>query len=261
MALSAALGLAAAAVLVIPVGPAVTVSRTRPARRSPPPSVRGALVLTSGVLAVGVLAGWVWPLVLAGAGAGGAASFLVPSRPSARQRRAERAQLAVHADLFAACLDAGMAVGPALAAVADTLQPMGGAGSPQSRRRVPTPASLLRWIPAAPVAPLDSLRAVAGLLALGAAPEVAWRPAECHRDLLPLAAAARRSASAGTLLADAVREHGAQVRRELAQESERAAGRAGIAMTAPLGLCFLPAFLCLGLAPVVVGLLGTLGIF
>jgi hypothetical protein len=32
-------------------------------------------------------------------------------------------------------------------------------------------------------------------------------------------------------------------------------------MTAPLGLCFLPAFLCLGLAPVVVGLLSTLHLF
>jgi pilus assembly protein TadC len=41
----------------------------------------------------------------------------------------------------------------------------------------------------------------------------------------------------------------------------RAAGRAGVLMTAPLGICFLPAFLCLGLAPVVVGLLGQLEIF
>jgi len=32
-------------------------------------------------------------------------------------------------------------------------------------------------------------------------------------------------------------------------------------MTAPLGLCFLPAFLFVGLAPVVVGLLGRLDIF
>ena len=32
-------------------------------------------------------------------------------------------------------------------------------------------------------------------------------------------------------------------------------------MTAPLGLCFLPAFLCLGLAPVVVGLLASLHLF
>ena len=36
---------------------------------------------------------------------------------------------------------------------------------------------------------------------------------------------------------------------------------AGVLMTAPLGVCFLPAFLCLGLAPVVLGLLGQLDIF
>ena len=53
---------------------------------------------------------------------------------------------------------------------------------------------------------------------------------------------------------------GAWKREEARQESARAAGRAGVLMTAPLGVCFLPAFLCLGLAPVVLGLLGHLTI-
>ncbi|MDQ3055153.1 MAG: type II secretion system protein F, partial [Actinomycetota bacterium] len=32
------------------------------------------------------------------------------------------------------------------------------------------------------------------------------------------------------------------------------AQRAGVALMAPLGLCFLPAFVCLGVVPVVVGI-------
>ncbi|SLJ82662.1 putative alanine-rich membrane protein [Mycobacteroides abscessus subsp. abscessus] len=34
------------------------------------------------------------------------------------------------------------------------------------------------------------------------------------------------------------------------------AERAGVLISGPLGLCFLPAFLCLGIVPVVVGLAG-----
>jgi len=37
---------------------------------------------------------------------------------------------------------------------------------------------------------------------------------------------------------------------------EAAARRAGVAMVAPLGLCFLPAFVLLGVVPLVAGLLG-----
>jgi hypothetical protein len=33
-----------------------------------------------------------------------------------------------------------------------------------------------------------------------------------------------------------------------------------VLITAPLGLCFLPAFVCLGIVPVVVGLAGQLAI-
>jgi pilus assembly protein TadC len=99
------------------------------------------------------------------------------------------------------------------------------------------------------------------MLLLGADSRTAWGIADVEELLAPLAAAARRSAAGGSGLADAVREHAAQLRQEIAAASVRSAGRAGVLMTAPLGVCFLPAFLCLGLAPVVVGLLGQLNIF
>ena len=41
---------------------------------------------------------------------------------------------------------------------------------------------------------------------------------------------------------------------ELRDAARRAAERAGVAISGPLGLCFLPAFICLGIVPVVVGL-------
>ena len=109
--------------------------------------------------------------------------------------------------------------------------------------------------------PLAGLDAVAAMLSLGADPATAWRAIDLDGDLAPLAAAALRSAAGGGGLAEAVREYAAQLRQDIAAESVRAAGRAGVLMTAPLGVCFLPAFLCLGLAPVVVGLLGQLQIF
>jgi threonine dehydrogenase-like Zn-dependent dehydrogenase len=36
--------------------------------------------------------------------------------------------------------------------------------------------------------------------------------------------------------------------------AEAKAQRAAVAVTGPLGLCFLPAFLCIGVVPVVIGL-------
>jgi pilus assembly protein TadC len=44
--------------------------------------------------------------------------------------------------------------------------------------------------------------------------------------------------------------------RHRAEAAEARAQRAGVLIAAPLGLCFLPAFLVLGVVPVVIGLAG-----
>lgn len=181
-----------------------------------------------------------WWLALVAAVALGLGRGGWPARGSPR-RRARRRLLIVHAELLASCLDSGMDMAAALRAVGDVLQ-----GRPS---------------PAGGAELLISLESVAAMLALGADADTAWRPADVEEDLAPLAAAARRSATGGTTLADAVREHGRQLREEARQDAARSAGRAGVMMTAPLGVCFLPAFLCLGLAPVVLGLLERLSIF
>lgn len=67
---------------------------------------------------------------------------------------------------------------------------------------------------------------------------------------------ARRSAASGAALADGIVELAVQVRHDAAQAAAAAAERAGVLIAGPLGLCFLPAFLCVGIVPLVVGLAG-----
>jgi pilus assembly protein TadC len=126
-------------------------------------------------------------------------------------------------DVLAACLRAGMAVSTAASATA----------------------------PSAPAALARVLNRAADLLALGAEPATAWTssagPVGNHAEaLLRLA---RRSASSGAALAD-------QSRHEAADAASAAAERASVLIAGPLGLCYLPAFVCLGIVPVVAGLAG-----
>jgi pilus assembly protein TadC len=135
-------------------------------------------------------------------------------------------------DVLAVCLAAGMAVSTAAAATA----------------------------PSAPPKLARVLRRAADLLALGADPAVAWSTApdlpaatvDAQTDaLLRLA---RRSASSGAALADGVAELADQSRADAAHAATAASERAGVLIAGPLGLCFLPAFVCLGIVPVVAGL-------
>ena len=73
------------------------------------------------------------------------------------------------------------------------------------------------------------------------------------RALLRLA---RRSASSGAALAQGVAELAVESRSAAADAAGAAAERASVLIAAPLGLCYLPAFLCLGIVPVVAGLAG-----
>lgn len=138
-------------------------------------------------------------------------------------------------DVLAVCLGAGMAVSTAAAATAESAPP-----------RLAT-----------------LLRRAADLLTLGADPAVAWSaPSQSLAGSIDaptdaLLRLARRSASSGAALADAVAELAAQVRHDAAQAATAAAERAAVLIAAPLGLCFLPAFVCLGIVPVVAGLAGT----
>ena len=133
-------------------------------------------------------------------------------------------------DVLAACLESGMAVSSAAAATAPS-------APPQLRRL---------------------LNRAADLLALGAEPAVAWssRGLRVDRHGEALLRLARRSASSGTALAQGVADLAVQSRQDATDAAGAAAERASVLIAGPLGLCYLPAFVCLGIVPVVAGLAG-----
>lgn len=159
-----------------------------------------------------------------------------PQRP-VRHRPApggDALALAAGLEVFALCLTAGM--------------PVSGAAAATARYAPPQLAEVLRR--------------GAELLALGAEPGVAWSapPDRSAGALDPSTTAvlrlARRSGASGAALATGLAALAAQSRAAAAHQATAAAERAGVLIAGPLGLCFLPAFVCLGIVPVVAGLAG-----
>jgi pilus assembly protein TadC len=145
-----------------------------------------------------------------------------------RQRARVTADLPLAADLMVACLRAGQ---PISGAIGVTVEAIGG--------------------------PLgDRLAWVNGQLRLGAAPESAWQVLASERSLAPLARTMSRAALSGAPVADVLTRLADDSRQAARAASSAAAQRVGVQAVAPLGLCFLPAFVFLGIIPVVAGLAG-----
>lgn len=147
-------------------------------------------------------------------------------RRGPRTATAGHADTALTADLLAACLVAGLPVPTAL--------------------RAATGATTGRAA--------DVLRHAADALALGAPARQAWEPARACPETTELARAACRTARSGSAMASAATAVAAQARQVSADAAETRSHRAGVLIVGPLALCFLPAFLCLGVIPVVIGL-------
>lgn len=102
--------------------------------------------------------------------------------------------------------------------------------------------------------PLGALfTGIARLTALGAPPEDAWSAALQDPGWAPVARAVIRAHHSGSALTDVLNRAAADLRRDLHARAEAAAARASVKAVLPLGLCFLPAFLLLGVVPVVAG--------
>jgi pilus assembly protein TadC len=98
---------------------------------------------------------------------------------------------------------------------------------------------------------------VAAALDGGAAPEAAWAPLDGDVEgARRIGRAAVRSADSGAALAGALARVAEDLRADRAAAAEAAARRAGVLVVLPLVLCFLPAFLLVGVVPVVVAVLG-----
>lgn len=123
-----------------------------------------------------------------------------------------------------------------------------------------TPAAAVEAVAAAvPGACGERFARVAAALAVGSAASEAWRA--LGQGPGPDGAAARalaRAADGGAPVASSVLRIAADARREASARAGRAARRAGVLAVGPLGLCFLPAFLLIGVVPAVVGLAGPL---
>jgi hypothetical protein len=93
-------------------------------------------------------------------------------------------------------------------------------------------------------------------LGMGAPWDVAWAGAPAA--VAAVGAALRVGWDAGSSPGPLLRAAADRLRRERRAAARAAAGALGVRLTLPLGVCFLPAFVVLGLVPVVLGLAGDL---
>lgn len=195
-----------------------------------------------GLLARVPVAGAVVAALLAVLGQPGAAALVLgvatatgwPARrrqASVRDRMSRVArELPRVAELMATCLEAGAAPSEALGVVAEHLDG----------------------------AVAHGLRPVAAALRTGADPAAAWAllPGEQAGVMHRLARTFVRTAATGAPLAQSLFAYAEDERAVLRGRAEADARRAGVRAVAPLGLCFLPAFLLLGVVPVVASVAG-----
>lgn len=226
---------ALAALLVLP--PQSPRSRGRPATRPPSGPLGHLLVLrlagSAGIAMVVVLfIGGTWGLALGVLGAGGcwwAAGRMEP--PATRRRRERLAASVPHAvDLLAACLAAGLSPASALELVTTAVQP--------------------------PLA--DELAAICARLRLGVDPAAVWRDVATHPQLGSLGRTLSRAVESGASVADALARLSEDLRRRSRAEVESRARSVGVKAALPLGGCLLPAFVLVGVVPLVAGSVSVL---
>ena len=99
---------------------------------------------------------------------------------------------------------------------------------------------------------------VAAALDVGSGPEAWWLLAPPEDTTLAgrAARALARAGEGGAPVKDALGGLVQQARADALARGRQAAERAGVLAVAPLGLCFLPAFVVLGVVPLVIGLVG-----
>lgn len=140
------------------------------------------------------------------------------------------AELAPAGDLLAACLAAGAGPREAAEAVGRSLD-----GTVAER-----------------------LRHIAAELRLGGEPAAMWPRLAELPGAEALARCLERAGTSGAPAVEPVSRIAAELRAEWGRAAAARARRAGVLVTLPLSGCFLPAFLVLGVAPVLIGLAGGL---
>ena len=147
-----------------------------------------------------------------------------------RRRTTVRLSLPGAAELLAACLTAGTTLEAATMAVARAV------GGPLG----------------------EDLDSVLRSVQLGSPPVQAWTAAALDPELAPLATALARASRGGAPPAEVLNDAAQDLRDRRRADGSAAAQRVGVHVVAPLALCFLPAFVLLGIVPLVLGLVEQL---
>lgn len=221
-----------AAVLLVP-GRATPVALPSPPRekddpstRPDPPVLRSVVTMSVGLGAAVLVGG---PLGLALAGPLAALAWWLAGRlePPAVRRRRQRLEAAVpHAvDLMAACLTAGLSPAAAVEQVRDVVD------EPLARE----------------------LAGLARRLQLGVDPATVWRELAAHPHLGSLGRTMSRAVESGASVAEAMQRLADDLRGRSRAQVESRARAVGVKAAVPLGGCLLPAFILVGVVPLVAG--------
>lgn len=156
-----------------------------------------------------------------------AAAALAKVRGERRVRAAGLDEVPQALDLLAACLAAGSPMATAVATVAEVSEPATG----------------------------EVLGRVVAQLRLGRSAPDAWSALSDHPHWGAPARDIARSARSGTSLAQVLQVHADDARRRSAAAATKAARQVGVKSVLPLMACFLPAFVLVGVVPIIAGLL------
>jgi Flp pilus assembly protein TadB len=236
-----------------PVVPALVAAAAVASLVLPPPRLRrrrggrpvGAeqavlLRLRPVLVAAAFVGAWVFvggPAGVAAGAVGAAIAWQVLGRaesPAVRRRREELERdlpTAVH--LLGACLAAGAATSTALETVAHAL----------------------------PGAVADELLLVQHRLALGVDPASVWHDLARHPQLRPLGRSLERAHVSGASVHVAVEALASELAAQSRAGTDALARSVEVRAAAPLGACFLPAFLLLGVVPMVAGVFSAMRVF
>lgn len=187
-----------------------------------------------------VLAGWsvlggAFGLLVGVVAAGVVWKALANAEGTAARRRRERLvrDLPLGVELLGSCVRGGAAVEPSLRVVADAL------GGPLA----------------------DCFHGVGHRLAIGLDPVSVWRGLVDDPVLAPLGRAVARSHESGASVAVAIDALADDLREQARTEAQVRANAVEVRAAAPLGACFLPAFLLIGVVPLIAGILADISPF
>ncbi|CAN5221466.1 hypothetical protein BH18ACT9_BH18ACT9_13440 [soil metagenome] len=170
-----------------------------------------------------------------GVGAAAGAGFWVAvgrlESPPVRLRRERlEAELPHAVDLLAACLAGGHPPGNAAEQVAEAVEgPVG-----------------------------EELKTASARLRLGVDPVSVWQEIGHHPQLGPLGRCVSRALDSGASVAEAMTRLAEDLRRDARSRVESRARGVGVKAAVPLGVCMLPAFVLIGVVPLVAGSVGAL---